>query len=392
MDCFDVIVVGGGASGLMCAAVAAQWGKKALVIERNAKLGRKILASGGGNCNFTNLDAGPEDYRSQNPHFCKSALSRYPAQAFIELVQSYGVKYYEKKLGQLFCHEGAQQILELLVDRCKRVGVQVLSGREVQKVTQAGGRFQLVVGPDRLETLNLVMATGGLSFKGLGATDFGFRVAAQFGLARVATAPALVPWLFGGYHSLAGLSLPVQVTLKGQVIHDDLLFTHRGVSGPAVLKASLYWEPGDSVTINFLPDINLLEQVEQAKRKGGVKTASRLLSGYFPTRFVDFWLEKEVVLPAKDLQNFNQLEIQQLVESFHQWRFVPQGTEGYKKAEVTVGGVDTQNISSKTMEAKAVQGLYFIGELLDVTGSLGGYNFQWAWASGHAAGEAIAAK
>jgi len=390
MTLYDAIVIGGGASGLMCAAVAAQGGKRVLLLEHNAQLGRKILASGGGNCNFTNLSISPEDYRSRNPHFCKSALSRYPAQAFIELIESHGVRFYEKKLGQLFCEEGAERVLGVLVKECDKVGVEIRVQFEAQKVIRKENRFLVISGEWSFEANNLVLATGGLSFKGLGASDIGYRVAAQFGLNRIKTAPALVPLLYGGYHKLAGLSLPLVVEIKDRVIADDFLFTHLGFSGPAILKASLYWTEGQKVTLNFLPDQNLAELIGQARQKGGTKSLSRLLSFHLPSRFVKFWLEKEVAIAEKDLPNLTQKELDLVVNQFQAWSFIPQGTEGYKKAEVTQGGVDSRDISSKTMEAKAVKGLYFIGELLDVTGLLGSYNLHWAWASGHAAGQALA--
>ena len=391
MSQYDVIIIGGGASGLMCAGLAAQSGMGVLLLEHNSKWGRKILASGGGNCNFTNLEVGPGDYQSQNPHFCKSALTRYPAQSFIDLVESHRVEYYEKKLGQLFAGDGAQKILDLLLAEAQAGGVQMVTGCEANKVSRTEDGFVVQAGPQSFEAKNLVLATGGLSYKGLGASDFGFRVAQQFGLKRVATAPALVPFLYGGYQKLAGLALPVEITAGNHSFADDFLFTHLGFSGPAVLKASLYWEPGQSVQIDFLPGAEISELIAQAKRKGGVKSLGKLLAPLLPAKFIEHWLEKEVVLPPKDLQNLTQAEIKRLTQAFHAWRFVPQGTEGYKKAEVTKGGIDTGDISSKSMEAKSVKGLYLIGELLDVTGLLGGYNFHWAWASAHAAAQALLA-
>jgi len=390
MALFDVIIVGGGASGLMCAAVAAQGGKQVLVLEHNTKCGRKVLASGGGNCNFTNLDVGPGDFQSSNPHFAKSALSRYPSRSFIELIEEYGVTYFEKKMGQLFCKEGAERVLDVLLGECKKEGVTVTTGCEVNKVSQGESHFTLTAGPHVFEGKNLVMATGGLSFKGLGATDFGYRVAAQFGLNRITTTPALVPLLCGGYKKLAGLSLPVAVSVQKKTITDDFLFTHWGFSGPAILKASLYWESSKPVSLDFLPGQQIPDLIEAARHKGGAKSLNRLLSHLLPSRFLEYWLEKVVPVPDKDLQNYTQKEIKAVSEAFHAWTFVPQGTEGYKKAEVTKGGIDTNDLSSKTMEAKAVKGLYFIGELVDVTGLLGGYNFQWAWSSGFAAGKALA--
>ncbi|MDX2469824.1 MAG: aminoacetone oxidase family FAD-binding enzyme, partial [SAR324 cluster bacterium] len=376
--------------GLMCAGVAGKHGRSVLVLEHNSKLGRKILASGGGNCNFTNLIASSEDFVSKNPHFPKSALTRYSSNDFIDLVRSYKLDYYEKKLGQLFSNEGSKAVLDLLVSECKKGSVTFKMHNSASKVTRTDIGFSVKAGEQTYSAENLVIATGGLSFTGLGASDFGFRIAAQFGLNLVKTAPALVPFLLGGYKKLSGLALPVEIDIKGKIIADDFLFTHLGFSGPAVLKASLYWLEGEEVTINFLPNFDFHQLIQKAKKTGNPKSLNKLLSPFLPSRFIDFWLEKEVALPPKDLQNLTTKEIELVIQQFQAWTFIPQGTEGFKKAEVTRGGVDTKDLSSKTFEAKKVKGLYFIGEVLDVTGSLGGFNFQWAWSSGVAAGLALA--
>ncbi len=390
MTIYDVIIIGGGASGLMCAGIAGKSGKSVLVIEHNSKLGKKILASGGGNCNFTNQNTTSEDFVSNNNHFPKSALTRYSSADFIDLLRSYKIEFYEKKLGQLFSSEGSKAVLDILVSECKKGAVTFNLHDTASKVAKDDSGFSVISGEQSFQTKNLVIATGGLSFKGLGASDFGFRVAAQFGLNRVKTEPALVPLLLGGYKKLSGLALPVEIDIKGKLIADDFLFTHLGFSGPAVLKASLHWQVGEEITINFLPSIELNLLIQKAKKTGSPKSLSKLLTPLLPSRFIDFWLEKEVALPPKDLQNLTAKEIDLVIEQFQAWTFIPQGTEGFKKAEVTRGGVDTKDLSSKTFEAKKVKGLYFIGEVVDVTGNLGGYNFQWAWSSGVAAGRAIA--
>ena len=269
MPPYDAIIVGGGASGLMCAATAAQWGKKVLLLEHNPKLGRKILASGGGNCNFTNFEVSATDYQSKNSHFCKSALSKYQPDDFIALLESYGVAYYEKKLGQLFCSDGATKILEALKKECHNSGVEILVSQEVRSVSKEGDLFNVNCEEDTFTCKNLVMATGGLSFKGLGATDIGYRIATKFGLNIVETTPALVPLLLGGYRDLAGLALPVEITVGKQKIADDFLFTHLGFSGPAVLKASLYWNLGEKIMVNFLPEQDVTQLIEQARKKAG---------------------------------------------------------------------------------------------------------------------------
>jgi len=390
MQHYDIIIIGGGASGLFCASRAAQGGKRVLVLEHNARLGRKLLASGGGNCNFTNLEVNPADYQSQNPHFCKSALARFSPQDFLALLDQHQVKYHEKHQGQLFSSLGAERILKVLLEECRKAQVETRTQVTPSKVETLAEGFLLKAGDQAFTAANLVLATGGLSYRGLGASDFGLRVAAQLGLARVPTAPALVPLQAGGYKSLAGVSLPVEVMLQDHRITEDLLFTHWGLSGPAILQASLVWRSGLPLKINLLPGQDLVNLLLQAKQTHGGKHLSHLLNSLFPARLAEFWLAKEVGLTDKKIAELSQQELCLVAQRFQAWSLVPQGTEGYAKAEVTRGGVDTQGLSAKTMEAKQVKGLYLIGELLDVTGRLGGFNLHWAWASGHAAGQALA--
>ncbi|MGE3726948.1 MAG: NAD(P)/FAD-dependent oxidoreductase [Candidatus Sericytochromatia bacterium] len=388
---WDLIVVGAGAAGLFCAFNAGKRGKRVLVIEHQPKPGRKILISGGGRCNFTNLYAGPENYISQNPHFCKSALARYTPGDFIELVEAHGIPYHEKKLGQLFCDRSAQDILTLLLDECASAGVKLYSGLRVQRISKGESEFSLETPDQTFQSRALVLATGGLSIPKMGASDFGYRMAKHFGHSLVDPQPGLVPLTFAkSQQSLAdlrGLSLDSEVSFGAARFRENTLFAHFGLSGPAILQISSFWQAGQNLRLNFLPELNLAETLWTWQREKRQALVTTLLDEFLPKRFVRAWQER--YFPAKPPTQLNQADIEQLCEVFQAWSFVPAGTAGYAKAEVTTGGIDTAEVSSKTMESRHVKGLYLIGELLDVTGWLGGYNFQWAWASGYAASQAI---
>ena len=380
----EVIVLGAGAAGLFCAMVAAQGGRRVLVLEHNDRVGKKIAISGGGRCNFTNLRAGPDNYLSSNPEFCRSALARYTPSDFLSLVESHRIGWHEKKLGQLFCNTSSRDIIGLLLDECAKAGVEIRCNAKVNEVNKAE-RFSVRSNIGELTSDTLVVATGGLSFPKLGASDLGYRVAKQFGLRLTEIRPGLVPLAFGPEEKavlgpLSGVSLPVRVRHKKAVFDEAILVTHRGLSGPAVLQISNYWREGETLAFDLLPDGG---DVPEPGRGNAVSQ----LSAVWPKRFAEYWCAKNA--PAKPVAQWSAAERQRVKDLIHQWPMDFAGTEGYPKAEVTLGGVDTRDLSSKTMEARQVPGLFFIGEVVDVTGWLGGYNFQWAWASAHAAGTAI---
>lgn len=391
---FDVVVIGAGAAGLMCAAVAGKRGRKVLLIEHSEKVGKKILISGGGRCNFTNLHTSPANYLSENPHFCKSALSRYTPYDFIALVEQHGIAYHEKTLGQLFCDNSSRQIVQMLESECRVGSVECWTGCDVQSVAENNhetARFLLETTRGVVSAESLVIATGGLSIPKMGATDFGQRLAKQFGLRLTPMKPALVPITTNeaqtSFGAISGVSLDAIAECGGVAFRENILFTHRGMSGPAILQASSYWERGNAMTLNIAPTLDF-EHLWQENRSS-TTTLKNVLAQHLPKRFVEAFCDEY----AHDLANtpFSNLPVKgysALAERLHAWRITPSGTEGYAKAEVTAGGVDTNELSSKTMESKKVRGLYFVGEVLDVTGWLGGYNFQWAWASGVAAGQA----
>jgi predicted Rossmann fold flavoprotein len=387
---WDVIIIGAGAAGLMCAITAGRRGKSVLVLEHQAKPGRKILISGGGRCNFTNIYAGPDNYLSQNPHFCKSALARFGPEDFIERVQLHGIPYHEKKLGQLFCDRSAQDILDLLLSDAAKAGVQIETGTSVQSLNK-GECFALATNRGEFQAQAVVLASGGLSIPKIGASDFGYRIAQKFGHKLVSPQPGLVPLTFSKAQSaladLRGLALDSGVQTGDFYFRENTLFTHFGLSGPAILQISSYWKHPQNLTINFLPDLNLAEQIGIWRHEKRTALISTLLDDYLPKRFVRRWQEQ--YFPAKTPQQLSQIEIEKICRVLQHWQFTPAGTAGYAKAEVTTGGLDTADVSSKSMESRHVKGLYIIGELLDVTGWLGGYNFQWAWASGFAAGQAV---
>ncbi len=384
----DVTIIGAGAAGLMCAIEAGKRGRRVTVLEHNERVGLKIAISGGGRCNFTNLGAGPEHYLSANPDFCKSALARYSPWDFVALVEKHRIPYHEKKLGQQFCDTSSRAIIEMLLAECAAAGVEIRTHCHVTEVHRSD-RFHLATSTGPLDSAALVIATGGLSFPKLGATDFGYRIARQFGVKLTAVRPGLVPLTFAAadqpLHALSGLSVPVAARHAGVEFRENLLFTHRGLSGPAILQISSYWHPGETLHFDLLPDASAAELLACARAENtDLPTA---LTAHWPRRFAEAWTQRHA--PAKTPRHYTARELADLTTLLHAWPLAFAGTEGYPKAEVTLGGVDTRELSSKTMEARQVPGLYFIGEVVDVTGWLGGYNFQWAWASGHAAGQAV---
>ena len=394
MKRYDVIIIGAGAAGLFCAAQIGKKGKSVLLLDNGKKVGRKILMSGGGYCNFTNLDVGAQHYLSQNPHFVKSALARYNQWDFIALLAEYGISYHEKELGQLFTDNGAEQIVAMLLKECQSANVQIQLQVQISQVMRLTHGFEVKYGNDLFfQCEDLVIATGGLSMPKLGATAFGYQIAEQFGLSIIPPRASLVPFTWREqdqvFADLAGISLPITVTAEnGMSFSNALLFTHRGISGPAMLQISNYWLPNQPLFIDFLPKIRLdeyLQAMRQSSSKMQLKTALQRL---LPNKLVEFFIS-HYQLPTTILADLSNLKIAEIIQLFHQWQFVPNGTEGYRTAEVTLGGVDTNQISSKTMEVKNIKGLYFIGEVLDVTGWLGGYNFQWAWSSAYACATAI---
>lgn len=387
----DVIVIGAGAAGLFCAIEAGKRGRRVLVIEHADRVGKKIAISGGGRCNFTNIHTSPENFVSANPHFCKSALARYTPADFISLVEKHGIAYHEKKLGQLFCDGSSQQIIDLLLRECADAGVEIRCGCQVLSV-QKDDKFRIETNQGSFATTSLVIATGGLSIAPLGATDFGYRIARQFGLRIEETRPALVPLtltsqMLKQLASLSGVSVEALVSCgdsnNAPEFRENILLTHRGLSGPAILQISNYWKPGSPISINLLPDVNIYEALKE-NRSPEVEL-SNLLSRFLPKRFAQAWCE--LYAPSKPLKQYHDAELRDIAQKIHHMQITPAGTEGFKKAEVTSGGVSTTELSSRTMEATRVPNLYFIGEVVDVTGQLGGYNFQWAWASAFAAGQ-----
>ena len=382
---FDVIVIGGGAAGLLCAIEAGKRGRRTLLIEHNAQVGRKIIISGGGRCNFTNLHTNAENFVSQNPHFAKSALARYTPQDFVELVKRHRIDFYEKKLGQLFCRERSNLIVEMLLAECRKAKINVKTNCSVTDVNR-NDRFQIETTDGVIETERLVIATGGLSFPKIGATNFGYMIARQFGLKIVQTRPSLVALVAEGrerFPAAAGVSVDALVTSGSHSFRENILFTHRGLSGPAILQASNYWRHDEPVMIDLLPDTDAGEVFnDQNKKKIG-----NVLSELLPQRVVDLILEDDI--RNKPMNQVDNIQLEKIGNLLKRWQLKFIDTEGWHKAEVTLGGVSTDELSSQTMESKRVPGLYFIGEVVDVTGWLGGYNFQWAWASGFAAGKAV---
>jgi predicted Rossmann fold flavoprotein len=380
---------------MFCAAMAGQAGRRVLLLDNGKKPGRKILMSGGGRCNFTNLYVEPAAYLSQNPHFCKSALARYTQWDFIDMVGKHGIAWHEKTLGQLFCDDSADQIVAMLVAECEKGNVTTRLRSEILSVTRDNEGYTLVLNGDEVSANKLVIASGGLSMPGLGATPFGYKVAEQFGLKVLPTRAGLVPFtlhkpMLEQLQVLSGVSVPSVITAQdGTVFRESLLFTHRGLSGPAVLQISSYWQAGEFVSINLLPDIDLADFLDVQRAEHPNQSLKNTLAMQLPKRLVEC-LQQLGQIPDVTLKQLNIRDQQTLVDTLTDWRVQPNGTEGYRTAEVTLGGVDTNELSSRTMEAKKAPGLYFIGEVMDVTGWLGGYNFQWAWSSAWACAQALA--
>ena len=387
---FDVVVIGAGAAGLMCAAEAGRRGRHVCLLDHSHKLAEKIRISGGGRCNFTNLFADPSSFLSENEHFCKSALSRYTQYDFIDMVERAGIAFHEKKLGQLFCDDTAQQIIDVLKQNVLEAGVHLHQGIKVSAVTKDQDKFVIETDKMRIQADSLVVATGGLSIPKIGATDFGYQLARQFDLPVTDVRAGLVPLTFTDNllrfcKSLSGLSVDAVVRCGQTSFREGLLFTHRGLSGPSVLQISSYWQDGQALLINLAPEINLTEDIAAAKQQQGRADILTLLSRHLPRRLAAAILDREGITGR--IADLSSADIGRLHDVVHNWQVVPSGTEGYRTAEVTLGGVHTDALSSKTMEANSCPGLYFIGEVIDVTGHLGGYNFQWAWSSGWVAGQ-----
>jgi len=381
------VILGGGAAGLMCAITAGRRGRRVVVIEHAERIGKKILISGGGRCNFTNLHCRPEHFLSANPHFCKSALARYTPHDFIALVEKHRIPYHEKTLGQLFCDGSAREIVAMLEAECHSVGVEIVTGARVREVTR-GDRFVARTDADEMQAPSLVVATGGLSIPKMGATPFGYELARQFGLKLCECRPALVPLTFGAedrkhYCDLSGVSAEVVASCGGQSFREKMLITHRGLSGPAVLQISSYWDGASPISLNLAPEKDVLTRMKSRPAGRDLKAAKAAFRAVLADRFADRWVDLHAP------QRWTNAALEDLERAAHHWQITPAGTEGYDKAEVTAGGVDTDELSAKTMESRKVPGLYFIGEVVDVTGHLGGFNFQWAWASGFCAGQAI---
>lgn len=389
---FDVVVIGAGAAGLMCALTAGERGRRVLVIDHANKAGKKILMSGGGRCNFTNMYVEPVNFLSNNPHFCKSALARYTQWDFISLVAEAGVPYHEKKLGQLFCDHKSSDILNLLLDKCDQNGVVIRLNTSIAKVISEECGFRMLISGGEVTCESLVVATGGLSIPTLGATGFGYEIARQFGHHVYPQRAALVPFVFTDQlksvcEMLAGSSVDVIVECSEMSFRENILFTHRGLSGPAILQISSYWREGDKVSINLLPDRDVNDWLLGEKAQRPNIELKSLLTEVF-TKKMAAWLCEDLAI-AKPLRQLSHADISEVSNRLSNWLVTPSGTEGYRTAEVTLGGVDTRELSSKTMESNLQKGLYFVGEVVDVTGWLGGYNFQWAWSSGRAAGEVV---
>lgn len=389
---FDVVVIGAGAAGLMCAAEAGRRGRKVLVLDHAKKPGRKILISGGGRCNFTNNEVSAKNYLCRNPHFVKSALSQYSNWDFISMIYKYGIEFEERDHGQLFCLDSAKEIVNMLLSECDQPNIAQRYQVQLTEIEKTEQGFVLRAGAEAFECQSLVVATGGLSMPKLGATPFGYKIAEQFGIPVVPTTAGLVPFTLHkqdkeDFAELSGIAIPAEITAEdGTLFKEALLFTHRGLSGPAVLQISSYWKAGQAVSINLVPEVGVLELLQRNLEKHPNQSMKNTLAKVLPKRLVEVLIERNE-LTDKPLKQYNGKELQEIVEYLEHWKIAPNGTEGYRTAEVTLGGVDTDYLSSKTMECKTVPGLYFIGEVMDVTGWLGGYNFQWCWSSGFVAGQ-----
>ena len=393
---FDALIIGGGAAGLMCAIAAGQRGKRVLVVEHANRVGKKILMSGGGRCNFTNTGAGPGNYLSANRHYCKSALARYTPWDFLAMVERHGIAWHEKELGQLFCDVSSKLIVKMLLDECAANGVRIETSCSVERVAHGEGSthgdFHVHTTRGAFSAPALVVASGGLSIPSMGASGFGYELARQFGHSVLPIRAGLVPLTLSGKHQerladLSGVAFPVEARCNGASFSNYMLLTHRGVSGPAILQISSFWQPGDELQLDLLPGADALDVLEQLQGERPAAELKTVLGELLPKRFAQRLCE--VWLPNKPMKQFNAPQLRQVAALLQSWPLVASGTEGYRTAEVTLGGVDTDELSSSTMQSRRVPGLYFIGEVVDVTGWLGGYNFQWAWASGHAAGSAL---
>ncbi|MCH2204943.1 MAG: NAD(P)/FAD-dependent oxidoreductase [Lentisphaerales bacterium] len=386
----DVIIIGAGAAGMMCAIEAGKRGRNVLLLDHSDKPGRKIIISGGGRCNFTNMGVTPENYLSENPHFCKSAFKRYSQYDFLDLVEKYEIAWHEKKLGQLFCDKSSRDIVKMLLAECDEAGVNLKTGCKVQEVSKFDEQFSVNTSLGEFSSESLVIATGGLSVPGTGASGFGFKTAEQFALKMIPSRAALVPFLWDEksksvFENLSGIALPCSVSCGSGKFDESFLFTHKGISGPAMLQISNYWQEGQEISIDLLPDESA-DFLLLAKEKSPGKKIEQVIQPFFPKRVFETF-KKSFITDKRSMAQIPEKVLQQINDNFKAWKVKPADTEGYKTAEVTVGGVDTNELSSKTMEAKKVAGLYFVGEVVDVTGWLGGYNFQWAWSSGWCCGQ-----
>lgn len=389
---FDVVIIGGGAAGLMCAIEAGKRGRRVLVIEHANRVGKKILMSGGGRCNFTNLHTTSANFLSANPHFCKSALARYTQWDFISMVERHGIAWHEKELGQLFCDDSAKLIVAMLVEECGQAGVRIEVNCAVTAVKHGVAGFTLETSKGQIHATSLVIATGGLSIPKMGATGFGYQLARQFGHSIVSTRAGLAPLtlsekLLSQYHDLSGVALPVEAACKRRRFTGGMLFTHRGISGPVILQISSYWQPGDDLWVNLLPAMDACAWLEERQRSRPAAELGTVLTELLPRRLAQRLCE--IGLDSRPLRHYHGAQLRAMAERLQHWEFQPSGNEGYRTAEVTLGGVNTDELSSATMASKKVPGLYFVGEVVDVTGHLGGFNFHWAWASGHAAGQVV---
>jgi len=385
----DVVIIGAGAAGLMCAVEAGKRNRSVLVLEHMEKTGKKIRVSGGGRCNFTNINPGPENYLSANPHFCKSALARFTPHDFIAMIEKHGIEFYEKGKGQLFCRGTSGEIIRMLNEECRNAGAEILLNCRVGSIKKSE-HFYISTNFNTIEASALVIATGGLSYPELGATDMGFRTARRFGLKVTQLKPALVPLIFNRHDlekfgGLSGVSFDAVVGCKAGQFRGEVLFTHRGLSGPAILQVSSYLDRGDEIIIDLMPDRDAYE-LFMSKRKSRIELCN-LLSEYLPRRFSRSWCA--LYSTSKPVCRYTEKELKDIAHQIHHWKIIPEGTEGYRKAEITAGGIDTGELSSKTMESKKVPGLYFVGEVIDIAGRLGGYNLQWAWSSGFVAGQYV---
>ena len=388
---YDVLIIGAGGAGLMCAAECGKRGRKVLVVDHADKVGKKILISGGGRCNFTNLNILPERFLSENKHFCKSAFSQFDQHDFIALVQKHGIKFHEKKLGQQFCDESAQQIVDMLLAECAEAGAAVQMNTTIDGITHTEGTYTIKTSEGDYTAQSLVIATGGLSIPKIGATSFGYEVAKQFDVQLTDLMPALVPFTFNNkdaelYEGLSGIAFDAEVTCGKTQFRENVLLTHRGLSGPAILQISSYWRPGESITIQLLPDVDWQTLMKDKRQTNPKQDLANVLAEQLPKRFVQRLVENDYI-PNTSMAQVSDKVIHDLTELFTKFTFKPNGTEGYRKAEVTLGGVSTAALNARTLECKTQEGLFFIGEVVDVTGWLGGYNFQWAWSSGFAAGQ-----